>query len=59
MSQLINSEDILNQAASEHVTAAELDILVASTCTSNAIRERETQHLQLQLERLEIKLQAK
>lgn len=50
-------EEILNRAAHQHITAEELDILVAKTRELSIVRERELARLHVLLEELEAKLQ--
>ncbi len=49
-------EEILDRAATQHITADELDILVSKTRELSAIRERELKHLQELLSELEAHL---
>ena len=52
----INANQILERAATQHITAEELDILVTKTREISAVREREIKHLQLLLAELESRL---
>ena len=52
----INVEDILERAATQHITADELDILVTKTRELSVVRERELKHLQSLLYELESRL---
>ncbi len=55
-SSTINAEQILKRAATQHITAEELDILVTKTREISAARERELKHLQTLLAELESRL---
>lgn len=55
-SRSTNIEDILERAATRHITAQELDILVTRTREISAVRERELKHLQELLSELESRL---
>lgn len=55
-SQKINVEEILARAATQHITADELDLLVAKTRELSQVRERELKHLQSLLFELESRL---
>ncbi|MEE8060061.1 MAG: hypothetical protein V3T17_19850 [Pseudomonadales bacterium] len=52
----INVDEILERAATQHITAEELDILVTKTRELSAVRERELKHLQDLLFELESRL---
>ena len=52
-SEKINVEEILARAATQHITADELDLLVAKTRELSQIRERELKHLRSLLYELE------
>ena len=52
----INVNEILERAATQHITAEELDILVTKTREISAVRERELRHLQSLLAELESRL---
>ncbi|WP_101760435.1 hypothetical protein [Oceanicoccus sp. KOV_DT_Chl] len=52
----INFEEILARAATQHITAQELDLLVAKTRELSKVRERELKHLQQLLDQLEAHL---
>ena len=49
-------DDILDRAATQHITAQELDLLVTKTREISAIRERELKQLQALLGELESQL---
>lgn len=53
----ITGDDILKRAASEHITADELDILVTRTREISAARSRQLKQLQSLLSNLETRLQ--
>ncbi len=55
-SQKINVEEILARAATQHITADELDILVTKTRELSLVRERELKHLRSLLFELELRL---
>lgn len=55
-SQKINVEEILARATAQHITADELDLLVAKTRELSQVRERELKHLQSLLFELESRL---
>lgn len=50
-------EDLEKQAASKHITAEQLDILVSKTKEMSAIREHDLKRLKALLEELEKELQ--
>ena len=52
----INASEILERAATQHITVEELDILVTKTREISAVRERELKHLQSLLQELESQL---
>ncbi|MCP3909006.1 MAG: hypothetical protein GY712_13430 [Oceanicoccus sp.] len=52
-SEKINVEEILARAATQHITADELDLLVTKTRELSQIRERELKHLRSLLYELE------
>ncbi len=54
--QKINVEEILARAATQHITADELDLLVTKTRELSQVRERELKHLQSLLFELESRL---
>ena len=51
-----NVYDILERAATQHITAEELDILVTKTREISAAKERELKQLQALLNELESRL---
>lgn len=55
-SRSINVDEILERAATQHITAEELDILVAKTRELSVVRERELKRLQSLLTDLESRL---
>jgi hypothetical protein len=50
------SEDILNRASGEHITAEELDILVSHSNNISSARERDVNKLQTLLDHIEQKI---
>ena len=54
----VSVEEILDRAATQHITADELDILVTKTRELSMARERELKHIKSLLTELESRLDA-